>query len=235
MLKMLSLVILAAFTLADSAFATVIYTYDFLTPVTLAGPLPASAENLVGLNPEIIYGNLGTDLNAVNMFAVLIEQPSIFAATTFPVNHGAPDTELFLFNSSGRAVYANDDIAASDTLSCLPSDAASNPCPFTAGGLGPLSAGVYYLAITRSNQLPWDSANSYLFMNAISSTDVVGPAGSNPIAGWDAGAFADPNFDNSFYAISLVGTVPEPTTLLLISSATIALFLSRRFEIFGRR
>jgi hypothetical protein len=215
------------------ALASVIYTYNAGNPVTNAGPLPASSLNLTAVLVDTIFGNLGPDLNAVNVFGITILHPSIFSAMTVNVGaHGAPDTELFLFNSSGRAVYSNDDITASNTLSCLTSASVSNPCPSSAGGLAPVPAGTYYLAITRSNQLPWDASNNYLFTSAVSSTDVVGPdlsaGGANPVAGWDRGAFTDPNFDNSFYEIALTGTTPEPGTFLMFAGAGIMGVLLRR-------
>ena len=216
------------------ALAKLIYTYNPSDPtsVTNAGPLPATAYNLVGQLPDTIVGNLGPNPNAVNVFAISILSPLNFSAFTFPVFQGATDTELFLFNSSGMAVYANDDITASNTLSCLPSKAAPNPCPYAAGGLGPVTAGLYYLAITRSNQLPWDSSNNYLFTSAVNSTDLVGrdlsAGGAHAVAGWDGGVFTSPNFDSSFYEIALTGTVPEPATLLMVLGAGISGLLLRR-------
>lgn len=219
--------------LSTPAMAGVIYTYSAANPVTPAGSLPATSENLLGLYPNIIFGNLGTDPNAVNVFAISILNPLDFSAIT--VNFGAfgvPDPELFLFNSAGRAVYANDDISAQNTLSCLPSADAANPCPSAAPGLGPVAIGTYYLAITRSNQLPVDASSNLIFA-AAASTSVVGPAsgpaGTDAVAGWNGGAFTNPNYDNSYYEISLTGTVPEPGTFLLLTGAgAFALLLRRR-------
>jgi len=234
--KILGLIVFCiCFSGASPARASVIITYDADNPITHAGPLPSSALNLSGQLPDTVYGNLGPDLNAVNVFAISIFQPLNFSAFTFPVAHGAQDTELFLFNSSGRAVYENDDISASDTLSCLPSLSGTNPCPSSRGGLAPIASGLYYLAITRSQQLPWDSAQNYLFTVPVDSTSLGGPnlaaGGANPIARWDGGAFTDPNFDNSFYGIALTGTTPEPGTMLMLSVAgALGLLLRKRLS-----
>ena len=224
----------AILALPGSLAANIIYTYNSATPITVAGSLPATSESLIGLFPDTVYGNLGPNLNAVNVFAINIMQPLDFSAIT--LNGGAfyaPDTELFLFNSSGRAVYANDDISAIDTFSCLPSADASNPCPGTSG-LGPITPGTYYLAITRSNQLPFDSLMNYLFTMTADSTAVVGKdltaGGANAVAGWDGGAYSNPDFDNSYYAIALTGTVPEPGSFFLLAGAVIGGFLVRRYR-----
>ena len=227
----ISFVILA---LPGSLAANIIYTYNSATPITPAGSLPATSESLIGLFPDTVYGNLGPSLNAVNVFAINVMNPLDFSAVS--LNGGAlyaPDTELFLFDSGGRAVYTNDDISAANTFSCLPSADALNPCPGTSG-FGPVTSGTYYLAITRSNQLPFDSLMNYLFMMTVDSTAVVGKdltaGGANPVAGWDGGAYNSPDFDNSYYAIVLTGTVPEPGSFFLFGGAGVGGLLVRRYR-----
>src|SRR5580693_4094718 len=75
---------------------------------------------------------------------------------------------------SGQGVYENDDATGPNTLSCLPSAGAGNPCSSSRNGLGPLSPGIYYLAITRSANLPM-SISGYIFSFGTFSTDVLGP------------------------------------------------------------
>ena len=213
--------------------AAVIYTYNLNNSVTSAGPLPATSENLVGLFPDEILGNLGPNLNAVNVFEISIMEPLDFSALSLNGGaHYAPDPELFVFDASGRAVYGNDDISAVDTFSCLPSKDAANPCPVTSA-FGPVNAGIYYLAITRSNQMPQDLLSNYLFQVG-TSTDIVGPdltsGGAKALAGWDGGAYNNPDFDNSYYAIQLTGTVPEPGTFVLFSGAGICGLILQRLR-----
>jgi hypothetical protein len=199
-----------------------------------AGELPGSAEDLTGTPVSEIQGSLSnSDPNDVSMFALDIVNPGDFSALTVNAGpFGIADTELFLFNSSGDGVYFNDDISGSNTLSCLPSADAFNPCPTGSGGLGPLSAGTYYLAITRSANGALDGLSNEIFTNVL-STDVVGPnSGVGAIAAWDGNAFTNPNSDMINYDIVLTGTstsTPEPATGLLLSGALIGLAALRRY------
>lgn len=193
-----------------------------------AGSTPATAQDLTGLYPTEIVGTLsGTNPNDVNMFKFDIMQPFDFSAITVPTILGVPDTVLSLFDSSGVGVYLNDDISGSNTLSCLPSSDASNPCPTPAGGLGPLAPGVYYLAISRSANYPVDGSSNEIF-SPVSSTDVVGPSVTNPVAGWDGNGFSSPDFDLVNYDIVLTGTLPEPGTFGLLLGAGLVIGLLRR-------
>jgi MYXO-CTERM domain-containing protein len=195
-----------------------------------AGPLLPDAEDLSGTGVTEIQGSLSSDPTAVSLFEIDIMNPLDFSA--FTVDAGPfeiPDTELFLFDSTGQGVYFNDDDSAGDTLSCLPSADLTNPCATDADGLGPQTAGIYYLAITRSADGPLDASDNEIFTNVL-STDVVGPnSGVGALAGWDDGAFTQPNFDLVNYDILLTGTTPEPATWILAASALgIAGLLRRR-------
>lgn len=193
-----------------------------------AGSLPATAEDLTGAFPSEIVGTLsGTDQNNVNMFKLMIRNAADFSALTVLPVFGIPDTVLSLFDASGIGVYLNDDISASNTLSCLPSATAGNPCPTGRGGVGPQLNGVYYLAISRSANYPVDASSNEIF-SPNNTTDVVGPSVANPVAGWDGGAFTSPDFDLIHYDILLTGTVPEPGTFLFTGIAGLALLLIRR-------
>jgi hypothetical protein len=188
--------------------------------------LPASAEDLTGLFPTEIVGTLsGTDPNDVSMFEIFNRQPTNFSSFTMLTGaFGIPDTVLSLFDSNGVGIYLNDDISAADTMSCLPSAGVGNPCP-TTGAV--LPAGFYYLAISRSFNYPIDGFGNEIFAPAL-STDLAGPISLNPIAGWDMGAAASPDFDLINYDIILTGTVPEPATWLLIAGAGLVFGLLRR-------
>ena len=196
-----------------------------------AGSLPATAQDLTGLFPTEILGTLdGTNSNDVNVFEIDILNPVDFSAITVDAGpHSVHDTELFLFDSAGFGVYFNDDIDFINTLSCLPSSDAGNPCPNPAGGLGPLTAGTYFLAITRSFNSPLDALGNSIFTNS-SSADVVGPnAGAGAIASWDDSGNADPDFDSIHYDIQLAGTTPEPATWTMLAGAGLAgLFIARK-------
>ena len=200
------------------SLSCVVPAFAGVVTASSAGPLPGSAQDLVGLFPTEIIGSLSlTDPNDVNMFKVLVYEPAQFFALANAVSFGAPDTVLSLFDSSGAGVYLNDDISGSDTLSCLPSDIL-NPCPSIRGGIGPGAFGIYYLAISRSANYPIDSSSNEIF-SPVLFTDVVGPSVTNPVAGWDGGSFTSPNFDLINYDITLGGTIPEPGTMCLTGAA----------------
>jgi hypothetical protein len=202
-----------------------------------AGALPGSAEDLTSVFPTEIIGAVSdiTDpLLGVNMFAINILNPAAFSAVVVGSPFGIPDTVLSLFDSTGVGVYLNDDMGGSDplayTLSCLPSVIA-NPCPSAQPpGVGPMSVGVYYLAVSVSSNYPVSSTGE-IFSPAL-STDVVGPdplnGGPNPITGWDGFAFTGPDPDLSGYDIILTGTTPEPSTWIMTGIACILLALLRR-------
>jgi len=201
-----------------------------------AGSLPGTAEDLTGMNVTEIQGSIPgmPDELGVDMFKIDITDFANFSAiTTGPGAFGIPDTVLFLFDASGFGVMANDDIDGGNTLSCLPAAGPSNPCESTLpSGVGPTSDGDYFLAITRSQQLPLDASLNEIF-TIFNSTDVVGPnSGVGSVAGWDGGVFTNPDFDLTNYDILLTGTgpvtAPEPGTLALISAGIVGIFLRRK-------
>jgi hypothetical protein len=191
-----------------------------------AGPTTTTPYDLTGdPNPTEIIGTLDPT-DGVALFEIDILHPLYFSAyTIFTGANGIPDPELFLFDSGGNAVYMNDDVSNSpvDTQSCLPSSISIvNPCP-TTSGLGPQTAGDYFLAITFSLNSPQDSGPNYLFQ-AGSSTDVLGPAGAGPLAGWDS-TFVD--FDNANYDI-IISDAPEPAAWPVTLAVGLGLVFFRR-------
>ena len=120
-----------------------------------AGSLPGTAEDLSSDASLTEIDGILAFPDGVDMFKIDISNPLNFAAFTVSVGaFGVPDPELFLFDASGLGVYENDDASASNTQSCLPSADAINPCASSRGGSGPVTPGIYYLAITRSENSP---------------------------------------------------------------------------------
>jgi hypothetical protein len=202
-----------------------------------AGALPGTAEDLTGLFPTEIMGSVSDPTDAllgVNMFKIQVLEPTLFSALVIGQAFGIPDTVLSLFDASGVGVYLNDDMGGVDPdtfgLSCLPA-AVGNPCISTLpSGVGPIAAGIYYLAISLSSNYP-TSASGEIFSPA-SSTDVVGPANGDPITGWDGQVFTNQNTDDTSYDILLTGTTPEPATWIMTGMAFVSFLLIRRF--YGR-
>lgn len=180
-------------------------------------------EPLPLLPLESISGSLTGD---ADLFQIYLTGGQTFSATTLnadtlielPVDAllGNPtdilqDPQLFLFDSSGKGVYANNDFFGSPQAT-LPS-----------GGFSPKDSGIYYLAISGSGYYPV-SSQGRIFPDD-SSTGVFGPTGSGgnfPLIG-----FAGTSDSNGRYTIALTGvqtsakSVPEPgSTLALLGLGT---------------
>lgn len=205
-----------------------------------AGALPGSAQDITGLFPTEITGTLSNDtqdpLASVNMFILDIGEPGIFSVTMVGLPFGLSDSALFLFDSTGRGVMMNDDQDSLGTttsaLSCLPS-LVSNPCTESLpAGVGPISPGIYYLAISRAANYPL-STNGEIF-SPVNTTDVVGPdpanGGLDPINNWDGGAFTAPNNDDGNYDLLINGAAPEPATWIM-TGIGVLFVLRRKFKV----
>lgn len=165
---------------------------------------------------QVLSSIFGSFLSAtdIDIFTISITNPAAFSATTLVGTNGALDTQLYLFNSSGRPVYMNDDDAGGLSLqSTLPA----------ANALGPQTAGIYYLAITLSDNEPVNLVNVFLFQSGL-STDVRGPnpVATGPLANWDSSGVAGDSPFAGGYQINLTGamTVPEPSTIALCAIGT---------------
>jgi hypothetical protein len=97
-----------------------------------AGDLPESSQSTGSDAIPVIRGQL--DADDVDMYAIYIEDPATFSATT--VGGATFDTQLWLFDANGKGVVANDDFTGlqsriDNTAGCI------------------TAPGVYYLAISR--------------------------------------------------------------------------------------
>ena len=153
--------------------------------------------------------------NDADLFQIFLTGEQTFSATTrnaqteqIPIDEllGIPtelvaDPQLFLFDSAGRGMYANDDSFGSlqPTLSSL--------------GFSPSEAGIYYLAISSSGYNPV-SNGTRIFPDALSGE--VLPNNSNFVVT----DFVGTSNTNGRYEIALSGAkaVPEPTSILGILS-----------------
>ena len=162
-----------------------------------AGDLPATAQDVTGTGPlDSISGTI-EPASDKDVYRICLTGGQTFSATT--VGGATIDTQLFLFDSAGLGVYANDDTQDGVLQSTLPS-----------GGLSPSEPGVYYLAISTWNYDPVSSEGLIFPDEPI--TAVVGPTGPGggvPISGWQG----DPG-DPGPYTITLTGATfcPAPTT-----------------------
>jgi hypothetical protein len=184
-----------------------------------AGNLPGTAQITggVGFLTEIDGTLSPGNGDAQDMYLIHIDGGGTFSATT--IGGVGFDSELFLFDASGKGVYANDDVSGDFAPSTLP---AGNP-------LTPITAGDYYLAITQCCSVPI-SLDGQIFTIAGPHHRVVsgptGAGGDSPVTGY-SGTFVQTPTVGGPYQIFLTGThpflrsadasvVPEPHTLALM-------------------
>jgi hypothetical protein len=135
-----------------------------------AGDLPATAQDLTSAGVDTISGSVA-DATDIDMYRVCVDGGGGFSASS--VGGTSVDTQLFLFDSSGRGVYANDDQMEGVVQSLLPAGHAMTP----------QARGEYYLAVGAYNLDPL-GADKPIFGPG---TGVVGPTGlggSEPVSGW---------------------------------------------------
>jgi HYR domain len=157
-----------------------------------AGDLPATAQDLSSEVVERIDGLADGGLD-VDMYRLCLTGGRTFSAST--VGGSDVDTQLFLFDSNGRGVYANDD---SDGMlqSRLPAGHA----------LTPQDGGEYLLAVAVVGVEPVNSSRIF----PPNPSGVVGPTeagGPNPVTRW---AQVGRERFGGDYTISLTGADCEP-------------------------
>ena len=169
------------------------------TPVGAAATEGDDAGQLLGTAQDLTSGSTGTFVtnisgtlsneNDIDLYKIFLAGNKTFSATT--VGGSDVDTQLFLFDATGRGVYANDD-SSSNLQSTLP-----------AGHLlSPTEGGSYYLGISSYDNDP-SSGGGEIFdfgdLGPISAP--TGPGGGAPLSSWN-------NFgsDSGAYTINVSGT-----------------------------
>jgi hypothetical protein len=180
------------------------------------GDLPSTAQITGGLGSlDGITGQLNSTTHA-DMYQIMITNPGSFSATTVGTLGTINDTQLYLFDSTGHGVYANDDASGATRRSTLPAGSL----------LGPQAPGLYYLAISAFSRDPVGGPTNDLIFPSFPSTGVFGPTGlggASPISGWKG-----TGVETGTYAINLTGAgyaVPEPSSVALVSSGLVVLIV----------
>lgn len=159
------------------------------TPEPLDG-IRGTLTNIVPLN--------GTPRFEVDLFRIFIHDFASFSATTVSGN-SVDDTALFLFDSFGRGVYANDDTSLG-LLAAL-------------SGPGPQGNGVYFLGVALGGFDAYDAAGLSLFLGGAPAT------GAGVLASWSTPFTSTLELPFS-YDVQLTGAgiapVPEPQALALL-------------------
>ena len=197
-----------------------------------AGALPDTAQFTLGAGAgplTSISGTLSaTDLTQEDMFVIQVTDPLAFSATTVGMVGTLEDMQLFLFDAVGRGVYANDDAGPFTGRSTLPTDRPP----------GPLTPGLYFLAISGFDRDPESSAG--LIFPADIGPGVFEPNGLGsgaPISSWSG---ASSQFGS--YTILLTGAdpvplsvppggvpTPEPSTIILLGTfVSVGVIYARR-------
>jgi hypothetical protein len=205
--------------------ASLLQAQTYIEVVDAGQTLPTAAST--GAPPvslTSITGNISSSIDA-DLFAITITNTTTFSATASST--AGIDTSLFLFNSSGTPVIANDDGSGTSLQAAIP---AGNSL------LTSLSPGTYFIGISLSGNEPVNLNNQLLFTLDQPTTVVRGMAsGLNPKT---LNTF---NGNTSFpetgaYTITLTSTqgainpfaVPEPSSVALVCAGIGSLLCLRR-------
>jgi uncharacterized UPF0146 family protein len=200
-----------------AATAAIVVVFLGLAPSALAvsesgdaGDLPSTAQDLGSGPVNEILGSF-TGGGDVDVYRVCLSDGASFSAST--VGQTALDTQIFLFDSEGFGVYANDDAASGVRGSRLPAHHRFSP---TAGG-------EFYLALSSWNNDPRSGAGEIfpdgfmpnLYPDAV--VNAVGVGGDEPVGSWSGPTRGAPGL----YGIALTGAGCDttPPTVALSSPA----------------
>jgi hypothetical protein len=198
------------------------YTESGTAGQTLATAQIVNTQPL-GTALDAIFGTLPSGI--ANVYEIYLTGGQTFSATTVN-NTTFFDSELFLFDSNGLGVYANDDDPNSPPQSTLPAGVAFTPS----------ASGIYYLAIAGSAYLPvssggliFPSSGGFL---ATSGPDQLagptGPGGASPLTGWNSTSSETGDYEIDLTGAQFVSATPEPSSGLLLSGGLLLAGLLRR-------
>jgi PEP-CTERM motif len=184
-----------------------------------AGKMPGNANITTGLGAiDEICGALSNSTSGGDMYEIEITGTTFSAETSPGATNGLNDPALYLFDSSGDGLDANNDVSPSSTQA-----------GFSLAGLTP---GLYYLEIVPNNQEP-ENHNGKLIFGDITGTNtsVFTPVvGNTKLDSWtDAGT----GVTGADYVITLTDAsfadqTPEPATFGLIGLGLGVLAFARR-------
>lgn len=215
-------VLIAALSAAETRAASFTESGDAGQRLNTAVVIPGSGEAL-----DSISGTLSGGADGADLFQIFLNGGQTFSATTRnaataeavqDVLLGLPtnvllDPQLFLFNSTGRGISANDNYQGSSQATLISGNTSFSP----------IESGLYFLAISSPGYNPVSSGGEiFTLSSSLDSLNVgaTGPGGSLPLTDF-AGTVPSPGTipTTGNYTISLTGAqavqaVPEPSSAL---------------------
>ncbi len=168
-----------------------------LTEIGDAGESLSTAQIIPsGLLPlESISGKISQATPDADIFQIFLTEGKLFSATT-AINPGTlADPQLYLFDSSGKGIFANDNESSNSTQATLP-----------IGGFSPNQSGIYYLAISGFDYYPV-SAGGDIFprfpevsFDGVGVYSPTGAGGGSPLSEFDG-----LRLNGGSYTITLTG------------------------------
>jgi PKD repeat protein len=214
----LALVLVMSFSIIPTYAASV-------TEIGDAGSTLATAQDISNIPVNEITGEITVDSYTypwpavewdLDIYKIYINDPATFSATTLndytnfegkTSSGDRDDTMLFLLDENGYAVCMNDNTPRPGYI--LPYYESTIPAN---DPLGPTSPGIYYLAITGYNRLPYDQ-NGFRIFETGSHTIVLGPSlAPGPVSFWSYPYWPSwyPDYFNfGDYKIILTGVGPS--------------------------
>jgi hypothetical protein len=180
-----------------------------------AGKLPGTANVTVGVGSLTrICGSLGAGAGGGDMYEIMITNSTFTALTSGVGVNGIADPALYLFDSTGHGLFANNDISG-----------ASTQAGFTLTGLTP---GLYFLAIVPDNQQPEHGASLIFGDITGTNTTVFTPViGTTHVDGWTNAGDSSGDYSITLRNAAFAAT-PEPATFGLIGLGLGLLAFARR-------
>lgn len=143
------------------------------------GPIAKIKGKLEGALVAGVIARGGPGGDFVDVYRVYIHSPSVFAARTVPpMDGGAFDTHLWLFDHQGLGLLANDD-SINAPFSAFGSQSTD------ATGITITTPGVYYIAVSGRAHVPLSLGGAIFDTDTpteVSGPD--GPGGSAPLIDW---------------------------------------------------